>query len=182
MNPILFCLETVKRWQIFRSINLFFDIIEQVVDDDHSHQFPMRREFWLKYFNDNEVTDACVILGSKARLLLWELTRNGGENYQALKWAHLRNGFSDQSALLLKLGSVTVMEFSHKGAVRIWGGAHTNDDYNRNIPALHKSEYRADELRANCPDGQRFTHDHRGNWKRRVASCLTRLMGRPTRL
>ena len=62
-------LDRVRQWQVFRSINFFFQIIERVVvDSERQHHFPDRRDFWLKYFDQGSVSDAWVILGSKAEM------------------------------------------------------------------------------------------------------------------
>ena len=33
-------------------IHLFFKIIGKVVDSEHKHHFPMRRDFWMNYFDE----------------------------------------------------------------------------------------------------------------------------------
>ena len=35
------CLEVARKWNVFRSIHLFFKIIGKVVDSEHKHHFPM---------------------------------------------------------------------------------------------------------------------------------------------
>lgn len=176
------CLEIVKKWQAFQSIKLFFRIIGQVVDVENQHQFPMRRDFWLQRFNDGLVTDAWVVLGQKARREIASLVRRGDEELKGLRWGRLRGGLADQSALLMQVGSVTVMEFSHKGRVRLWGPKESAQSSPRSfVPRLHRLEYSAEEMRGDCPENQMFRHDPNGNWRIHVASCLRRLSGTPVR-
>lgn len=172
------CIEITQKWQAFRSINLFFKIIEKVVESDHRHQFPLRKDFWLNYFNQGQVSDAWVILGSQARDYLSQVIDRGGKDYEALRWGRLSGGRSDLCALLIKLGDVTVMEFSHSGSARIWGP----NNHRINYPKLHQSRYRADDLRAECPPEQIFRHDHIGNWRPKVSACISRLSGKARRL
>jgi len=176
------CLKTVRKWQVFRSITLFFSIIEQVVASDHMHQFPVRREFWLRYFDRGEVTDAWVILGSLAEAQIAKLIQQGGDDYKALRWAKLGGGPPDQCALLMKLGDTTVMEFSHSGKVRMWGKIDGNGQLNTKIPVLHRSSYRTEGLRAECPSDQMFTHDNSGNWRVKASRCINKIAGRSTKL
>jgi len=153
-----------------------------VVDNEHKHQFPIRRAFWLKYFDQGEVTDAWVILGSRAQRVISALIREGGADYRALKWSKLLAGSSDQCALLMKLGDTTVMEFSHNGKVRMWDKNDAASALRGRIPVLHQSEYRAEELRANCPDHQMFVHDHSGNWRSKATRCMAKLSGKSVKL
>ena len=175
------CLDTVRKWQVFRSITLFFKIIEQVVESEHKHQFPMRRDFWLKYFDKGMVLDAWVVLGSKAQAQMQRL-KHQNDDFESLKWAKLSGGPSDQCALLLKLGDATVMEFSHSGRARIWGKNDGSTDIMSNVPVLHRSAYKAEGLRADCPKNQMFTHDQYGNWRVSVDQCISRLTGRGGKL
>ena len=136
----------------------------------------------MRYFDRGEVTDAWVILGSRARSHLQNVIRTGSMDYKALKWAALKNGTADQSALLLQLHNATVMEFSHSGAARVWGSSDNQTGKSQRIPMLHKSEYKAKELRAHCPEDQKFTHDPRGNWRLKIEACLARVTGRARRI
>ena len=172
------CIAIVKKWQAFRSINLFFNIIEAVVDSEHKHQFPVRKQFWLNYFDRGIVTDAWVCLGTKAAEEMERVIRETGRDYAGLKWGKLRGGPSDQCALLLQLGDTTVMEFSHNGRARIWGAG----DRYAIIPKLHLETYQANELRADCPPDQMITHDPNGNWRIRAERCIARLSRTVNRL
>ena len=170
------CLDIVRKWQVFRSITLFFKIIEQVVDSEHKHQFPIRRDFWLKYFDKGMVQDAWVVLGPKAQAQMDRLKQQT-EDYRALKWASMSGGPSDQCALLMKLGDTTVMEFSHSGKVRMWGEKDGSTEVRSGVPVLHDPAYRADDLRADCPKSQMFTHDPYGRWRVSADQCIARLTG-----
>jgi len=175
------CIDTIKRWQTFRSITLFFSIIEKVVQSQHSHQFPVRRAFWLKYFEQGLVQDAWVILGSKAQSEISRLKLEI-EDLEAMRWGRLTGASSDQSALLLRLGDITVMEFSHSGRARIWGEKDRNSSRFKTIPELHAKSYSADNLRADCPENQMFAHDPGGTWRISVDRCITRLSGKTMKL
>jgi hypothetical protein len=168
------CLGAVRKWQVFRSITLFFKIIEQVVDSEHKHQFPARRKFWLSYFDRGEVTDAWVILGSKARERMIQLKNQNVEEFHALKWGSLSGGPSDQCALLMKLGNTTVMELSHSGRARMWSQRGSTKDH---IPVLHNATYQAAKLRAECPDDQKIRHDDKGRWRIKAQRCIQKLAG-----
>jgi len=169
------CVDRVIQWRVYRSITLFFNIIERVVSHNLSHHFPARREFWLNYFNRGAVSDAWVILGSKARTELQALVRDNQEDYQALQWASLSGGASDQCALLMRIGNATVMEFSHSGRCRIWGQSDEES-----VPALHAPQYLASELRAHCKPEHMFTHDPYRRWRHKAKKIIEELSGQRT--
>jgi len=173
------CIEVAKKWRVFRSITLFFSIIDQVVGSEHKHHFPLRRQFWLSYFDKGLVTDAWVILGSKARDRMTLLRNQKVEEYSSLSWSSLRGAHSDQCALLIQLGNTTVMEFSHSGRARIWGA---KDRSRSNIPRLYRDSYDASELRAECPEEQMFRHDANGRWRVKTQQCIQRLAGGSNKL
>ena len=163
------CVDKVKQWNIFQSILLFFKLIEEVVEDgEHNHQFPQRREFWIKYFNKGLVSDAWVILGSKGAQEALGYKRAGDEEFSNLTWAKLSGAKIDQCVLLMKIGNVTLVEWSHSGACRVW----KSDDLN--APKLSNQTYAGSELRADVADDykDRIRHDPSGNWKNKISNRI----------
>lgn len=174
------CLQTVHQWGVFRAITLFFNIIERVVDPEYRHHFPARRKFWLGYFNSGDITDAWVILGSKAQYEISQLKTDPDSDYAALKYGRLIDARSDQCALLMRLGKTTIMEFSHSGRARMWGEKDFAESWGSKIPVLRQHSYSAHRLRAPCPEAQMFRHY--GPWQRRVTSCISALSGKARRI
>ena len=159
------CIATVRRWNVFRSINVFFEIIEKTtIGDGHSHQFPKRKDFWLSYFQQNAVSEAWVLLGKKASAYMRRLRQQGDTDIARLQHGKLLGGTNEQSVLIMKVGDVTVVEWSHDGACRVWS---SND---RRAPSLYKQETERQELMNDAL--ARITHDHRGNWEAKLHSAL----------
>jgi len=167
------CINTVKNWHIFQSIILFFKIIEQVVKDGKNHQFPQRRDFWIKYFDDDLVTDASVVLGSEGVREAQRYKRSGDPEFATLEWSQLSGAASDQCVLLMKIGEMTILEWSHSGACRVWG----KED--RRAPKFSKQQYKADELRAAVADNDkdRITHHANGQWKMDITNRINSYSG-----
>ena len=169
-----FCVDTVKQWHIFQSIELFFKIIEGVVmDGEQNHQFPKRREFWLKYFARGSVSEAWVILGTKGDKQALDYKRSGDEEFSNLTWAKLSSARNDQCVLLMKIGNMTVVEWSHSGACRVW----KSDDIN--APKFNNKAYVGEELRADVfdEDKDRITHDPSGNWENKITNRINEYSG-----
>lgn len=155
------CIDIVRRWRVFQSINLFFKVIgETTTDPEVKHHFPRRKDFWLSYFKQNAVSEAWILLGSKADKYMSRLKSRGDAEIQGLSYAQLEGARYDQSVLLLKVGSLTVMEWSHSGACRVW------QSNSKLAPNLYQERYRRQALISDCED--RITHDHRGNWQAKL--------------
>ena len=168
------CVDTVKKWHIFQSIQLFFKIIEEVVmDGEQNHQFPKRREFWLKYFLRGWVSEAWVILGTKGVKEALGYKSSGDEVFSNLTWGKLSSAKNDQCVLLMKIGNMTVVEWSHSGACRVW----KSDDLN--APKFNNKAYVGEELRADVfdEDKDRITHDPSGNWENKITNRINEYSG-----
>jgi hypothetical protein len=159
------CIATVRRWNVFKSINVFFEIIEKTTTGDgHSHQFPKRKDFWLSYFQQNAVSEAWVLLGKKASAYMRRLKQEGDTDITALQYGKLIGGSSEQSVLIMRVGDVTVVEWSHDGACRVWSAT------DRRAPSLYQRDTERHELMNDAL--ARITHDHHGNWEAKLHSAL----------
>ena len=159
------CLATVRRWNVFKSINVFFEIIEKTTTGDgHSHQFPKRKDFWLSYFQQNAVSEAWVLLGKKASAYMRRLKQEGDTEIASLQHGKLVGGSNEQSVLVMRVGDVTVVEWSHDGACRVWSAT------DRRAPSLYRPVTERHELMNDSL--ARITHDHRGNWEAKLHSAL----------
>ena len=159
------CIATVRQWNVFKSINVFFEIIEKTTKGEgHSHQFPKRKAFWLAYFQQSAVSDAWVLLGKKASAYVRQLKARGDSDIASLQYGKLNGATNEQSVLIMKVGNATVVEWSHDGACRIW----TSSD--GRAPALYGRETERQELMKEA--AVRITHDHRGNWEAKLHAAL----------
>ena len=167
------CIDTVKQWHIFQSIRLFFKIIEEVVEDGNDHQFPQRRDFWIDYFNKGLVTDAWIILGKSG---LEEATRYktaGDSDFINLRWAELKGGKKDQCVLLMKIGDISVMEWSHTGACRVWKKGDSN------APTFSRPRYDKTEIMGDVLDNEldRIIHWPPDKWPTKIRRRINAYSG-----
>lgn len=167
------CAETVKKWHVYQSILLFFKLIGEVVEDvAHDHQFPQREKFWIDYFKQDKVSEAWVILGSKGVAAATKYQLSGDPDFATLNWAKLSSAKSDQCALLIKIGDITIVEWSHSGACRLW---KSNDP---NAPKFSNDKYNSAELRAPVAvDNDRVVHDAPGRWKQKITQRINSYSG-----
>jgi len=151
----------MRRWLVGETIEAFFRLINQTAEHD---SWPYRRAFWLAVHRRGLVSDACIVLGRKAR-----------ENRSTRRSIEMRTSeFRDseaQAALILKIRTLTVTEWTEVGKLRIWL------ENSRNTPALHRPDYTADELR----DVAQFEFIHRNSsrysWQNNVADTMAAVLG-----
>lgn len=168
------CINVVKQWHIFQSISLFFKLIEEVVEsEEHEHQFPQRRKFWIDYFDKGKVSDAWVILGARGAQEAIRYQQSGDPDFASLRWARLTGSRGDQCVLLMQIGDAKVVEWSHSGACRVWAAS------DRNAPVMSRPRYDGSDLRAAVADDSRdrIRHDPAGRWKTRIEQRINSYSG-----
>jgi len=143
------------------SIEMFLDIVG---NNALEHQWKYRRAFWMSYLNAGVITDAWVLFGPEAYDDARRLLRESGT---AMRYARLnRPASKDQSVLLLKLGDLTIAEFSHNGRVWIWPPKDAKD-----APRLYRSSYIIPDV-----TGSEIEFVHAGSetfrWQTNVAQAI----------
>ena len=157
------CIGVLTRWLAIDTLNLFIEVISRTAVD---RMFKQRRAFWLRYFEANLVTEFHVAFGSEAAVVARSIRAGKGS---AIRWGQLRRTQeSNQSVLLMRIGDLTIVEWSHNGSMRFW---RSNT---RGKPRLHASIYEGPDLKSGSiqvrnprtntvVDGIR--HDPAGNWQ-----------------
>jgi hypothetical protein len=140
---------------------MFLDIVG---NNALEHQWKYRRAFWMSYLNAGVITDAWVLFGPEAYEDARRLLRESGN---AMRYARLnRPASKDQSVLLLKLGDLTIAEFSHNGRVWIWPPKDAKD-----APRLYRSSYIIPDV-----TGSEIEFVHAGSetfrWQTNVAQAI----------
>jgi hypothetical protein len=125
----------MRRWLTRASLDLFFKLIDQYALDQH---WRYRHAFWLAYLGKEAITDAWLALGSQT------FSAAGAIRELGAAYGRLKGGTGDQSALLLRIGPLTIGEFSHNGSLRAWLGDSPN------APRLGEPEYRSASLKRQC--------------------------------
>ncbi len=115
----------LHRWLVGATLKDFFEIIDKTAVD---HMWRYRNAFWNAYLMRKYIDDAWVALGSDARRLADRILDNKYSCYGALN-------SRDQSVLLMRIGSLTIIEWSHNGKCRIW------ITQTKNTPKLHQPQY-----------------------------------------
>jgi len=121
-----------------------------------------RREFWGWYLDESHVTEIWPVVGSKAAVELERMNREATDG-RKLKFGRLSGASSDQCVLLIKIGQLTIAEWSHNGSVRFWLAG------NPSTPELYRGNYQGHKLRADSDWERRHTPSWQGDVDRQVA-------------
>lgn len=128
--------QVLLRWKVGLTLKAFFGIIEYAAktDPQADRMWRFRKKFWNAYLENNNITEAWVLLGSLA------YSKRDVFLEKDVLFGRLSGGQANHSAILIKIGSLTICEWSHSGSVRIWR------DGNKALPILYKDYYHRDDL------------------------------------
>jgi hypothetical protein len=169
----------VRQWLVRASLDMFFGLIAQFALDSH---WQWRAAFWKACMDRCNRTgvpfDAWVALGPQVHDMARASTDLRGAYGRLLPTGVQGN----HSVLLMRIGPLTLCEWSHMGALRAWPTESPN------APRLYRPEYNRSELTTEClefppnrPYGTRGELAgsglyHRGSrsntWQRGAASLL----------
>ena len=113
-----------------------------------------RQEFWAWYLNENHVTEIWPIVGSEAAAELDRMNKSATDG-KVLKFGRLTGAQRSHCVLLMRIGNLTIAEWSHEGAVRFWYAD------NPRTPSLYQFNYRATNLR----DHSNWDRSHQSYWQ-----------------
>jgi hypothetical protein len=157
----------VRKWLTELALRQFFDIVDKVAP---AELWGHRRAFWGALEKKGYIDDAWVVFeghgASAARSAFGREISFGTFSSGGVQPGH--------SVLLLRIGTLVVIEWSHNGKCRIW-----DENSGERPPALFQSAYRAVDLRKEVsqagPTGQGiFVHHGSSNyhWQAQIAAFL----------
>ncbi|BCW87126.1 hypothetical protein sos41_02520 [Alphaproteobacteria bacterium SO-S41] len=129
----------LRRWLIRAAFRQFFDFVDAVAEP---LPWAYRRAFWNSYLEANYVSDAWVVFGAHSARLAEDAARSTKDS-SLLQFGTVRRGGGRgprQSALLLRIGTLVIADWSHSGKYNIW------DSSNPSSPKFYLKEYDADSL------------------------------------
>jgi EH_Signature domain len=144
----------VRRWLVRASLDMFFGLIGQFALDQH---WQWRGAFWKACMDRCNSTgvpfDAWVALGPAIRHMA-----NASSELRGM-YGRLSGGVQGNHAvLLMRVGSITICDWSHNGALRAWPS-----DW-KQAPSLYRSDYVRSDLVAKClPFPSNRTYGSRGS-------------------
>lgn len=150
--------DRLLNWLAYGTIERFFEVIDASAQEGHWSE---RRAFWASYADGGAITDAWVAYGPVAL----NLARNLSD--PSFRFGQLTNArLRDHSALLLRIGTLVIADYSHNGSCRFYSGAAWQ-------PEFYLSGYNDSQLRENAGDA----FAHHVNWQCKFAQYIRRQTG-----
>jgi len=160
--------DTIMRWLTRAAVEQFFDIVSETMTD-RPDMWAERRAFWTKYLRADRINQAWVAFGGdgarradraarltsdKSLTMFGRLASGGGRSAQ-------------HAALIMRIGDLTVVDWSHNGKWNIWrkGDPHHPILFRQNSKQL--PDYDPGELMYAPLSGP-----HMSNWDLKVAQII----------
>jgi EH signature protein len=152
----------LRRWLTEETVATYFRLAEKATSIDRAH-LAKRRQFWLSRLS--QIDDAWLLAGAQSSAIL------GTEGPGCGRLGGCR---PDQSALLIRIGDLTILESSHEKSEAIWLSG------NPFAPPLFRPAnevYWLGSLTRSADFSSAFGHKAGGTWQERLAIFIDRQRG-----
>lgn len=127
--------DIMRRWLTEQTLRQFFDVVDAVAFERH---WIYRRAFWNALYRRDLIDEAWVVFETRGQHVARDLFGRDFE-FGAFSNGNVQAG---HAVLLLKVGTLTVAEWSHSSPCSIW-----DLEKDENPPLLYKKSYEADSLK-----------------------------------
>lgn len=153
----------ILRWLVGATLEDFFHVLDRTAPGtEGGRRWTYRRAFWGAYNKKRLISDAWIALGPSAK----DLVRRGGGS-DVLKYGALEGAAASDCLLLLRVGNLTIAEWSHMGSCRIWHAA------SKTKPEMYRYRYTKSSIVYSSPDETvRHAGAERGVWQKEIADYI----------
>ena len=158
----------ILRWLVGATLEDFFHVLDKTAPGtEQGRRWTYRKAFWSAYNRKRLISDAWIALGPDAKLLI---KRAGSSD--VLRYGRLDGATAVDCLLLLRVGNLTIAEWSHTGSCRVWLSN------NKLRPELYKWRYLKSSITSSSPDEAiRHAGAQTGHWQNELASLIRRHTG-----
>lgn len=136
-------IDRVRFWLVEAAVHQFLDVVDYDADPA---QWRYRKAFWLSYLDKGYIEDAWVAFGPDAAIRARAMTEEVAGTPRM--FADLHGGYQpSQSVLLMRIGDLTVGDWSHTGRCRFWSKGSKASAVFKTKNGQWKSSYNATDLR-----------------------------------
>lgn len=155
--------DVLARWLVAGSLEDFFLVLDRTAD---RHHWLYRKAFWSSYLQKDLIDAAWIVLGRDARSVVRRNLQDSENDAGELRIGE--GAMANHSVLLMRIGDLTIAEWSHSGRCRIWFHG------NRSAPSLYEPIYRRRQLVDGCDWEKSHMGSERGTWQEAVAQEIAR--------
>jgi hypothetical protein len=160
-------LRVIKRWLTQVALEQFFQVVDKVADE---YMWRFRRAFWSAYYKKDVIDEAWVLFGPQARRYAIPAFQEKGDAFGKLEAG--RGVQPNHSVLLLRIGKLTIADWSHAGKCFIWS------EGNKSAPKLYEPRYtRAQVVTGSDNEGESHTSSDTLNWQGKIREYIRRRTG-----
>jgi hypothetical protein len=154
------------RWLVTATLEDFFRLLEYAAkhDETAARHWKARKTFWSRYLHAGHIHDAWVALGPLTEIEARGFLSDESRTYAKLVGSGVK---PNHSVIIMRLGSLTITEWSHVGKFRAWYSD------NKNPPALHQRRYSRSRLIAHADKEL----SHFSGWQWKVADVIYQQTG-----
>lgn len=163
----------ILRWLAGETIRLFFEVLDKnstYYDETTQRHWKYRRAFWWAYFEKQYLQEAWFAFADQARVLANKFLKPEERNYAILEGSGVQ---TNHAVLFMRIGGLTVVEWSHNGKCRIWAEDKTK-------PKMYQNRYSGSGLKWGSErikdhyqtDGITHHHSEEGGWQGDVAAFI----------
>lgn len=153
----------ILRWLVGATLEDFFHVLDKTAPGtEQGRRWTYRKSFWRAFNRKRYITDAWIALGPGAKTLVRRSQAN-----EVLKYGTLEGGSPEDCLLLLRIGNLTIVEWSHTGMCRFWLAA------NKTRPEFYKYRYYKSAISSSHPDkSTRHAGAQTGHWQADFAAFI----------
>ena len=153
-------------WLVTATLEDFFRLLEYAAkhDETAARHWKARKAFWSRYLRAGHIHDAWVALGPATEVEARGFLSKASRMYAKLKGAGVK---PNHSVIIMRVGSLTITEWSHVGKFRAWYAA------NGKPPRLHQRAY----TRSVLIDHGDKELSHHSRWQDKVAEVIYQQTG-----
>jgi hypothetical protein len=129
--------ETVRRWLTEIALRQFFDVVDKVANPEH---WVYRRAFWDALYERGYIDEAWAVFNYAGAE---EARRMFAKDISFGRFKGPGGVQSGQAALLMRIGTLVIAEWSHSGSCRIWDESRSR----QKVPRLFEQDYSSGDLR-----------------------------------
>lgn len=154
------------RWLVKSTLEDFFRLLEYAAkhDETAARHWKDRKIFWSRYLDKGHIHDAWVALGPTTEIEARRFLSTESRVYAELRGSGV---LPNHSAIIMRIGSLTITEWSHSGKFRAW---YPNNRYQ---PKPHKTRYERPQL---VNDSYKEIIHH-GRWQQRISDLIYQQTG-----
>ncbi len=160
-------MRVIRSWLVERALAQFLDVVDDLTRDaDMKHQWKYRRAFWMAYYKKDVISDAWVAFAANGANQARQIAKRQ-DDASWLSFGQMQgSGDPNHAVLILKIGDLTIADFSHNGKCRLWNKG------NESMPKPYEKFYDRSDFMSAADHEEIHSNSPGYLWQGRVAAKI----------